>query len=291
MEVLPETNQVISNNTLMEILEPTDCPNSFTDDCLRENTTAGPSNSPQNNFPPTDIDKLLVNVTPDSNTVEVDDRADFDDSDADPTYTQDSSDNQATDKSDDECKSSQWQQSNPEKWKKAFERNSVNKGSPMLSLGERRICKSFFLKTLDISSGHLTTALADTDSGTFPGDDKRGKHPKYNKTSNEYVTLIKEQIESFPESHYTRCVTKRKYLDQKLNILKMYSLYKAIILRSYCTRGFFIFRYMVIPKELHSWYKSLPTSNQAKDSVPEPAQTDSGEDDDESGSGSDSKSE
>ncbi|ESO82818.1 hypothetical protein LOTGIDRAFT_155850 [Lottia gigantea] len=86
MEVLPETNQVISNNTLMEILESTDCTNSFTDDCLRENTTAGPSNSPQNNFPPTDIDKLLINVTPDSNTVEVDDRADFDDSDADPTY-------------------------------------------------------------------------------------------------------------------------------------------------------------------------------------------------------------
>ncbi|ESO84982.1 hypothetical protein LOTGIDRAFT_168241 [Lottia gigantea] len=49
-----------------------------------------------------------------------------------------------------------------------------------------------------------------------------------------------------------------------------------------CTQG-------VIPNELHLWYKSLPTSNQAKDSVPEPAQTDSGEDDDESGSGNDTE--
>ena len=59
------------------------------------------------------------------------------------------------------------------------------------------------------------------------GEDKRGKHTPSKETPEEDLHHVRGHIESFPitESHYTRKDTKRKYLDQKLSIAKMYALY------------------------------------------------------------------
>lgn len=94
---------------------------------------------------------------------------------------------------------------------------------------EDRVCKKFFLATLDIGHGPLDTALRHmSDSGTFCSEDKRGKHSPANKTDNDAIAVVRRHIESFPtiESHYTRKDTRRRYLDQSLSISKMYRLYK-----------------------------------------------------------------
>ncbi|CAH1979304.1 unnamed protein product [Acanthoscelides obtectus] len=58
----------------------------------------------------------------------------------------------------------------------------------------------------------------------------RGRHVPSNKTSQEDKQVIMNHIESFPlsESHYCRKSSQRKYLDAKLSIAKMYSLYKEL---------------------------------------------------------------
>lgn len=64
--------------------------------------------------------------------------------------------------------------------------------------------------------------------GVFEGDDQRGKKEPFNKTKPEDFEKVKSHTESFPVMlpHYTRKSTKRKYLDSKLSISKMHSLYK-----------------------------------------------------------------
>lgn len=96
------------------------------------------------------------------------------------------------------------------------------------SKGRFRTCANFFRKTLCISNGPIATALNGKNAtGTFQGVDRRGRKTPGNKTPEEQISLIKEHIESFPvmESHYVRQSSKRKYLDSRLSILKMYELY------------------------------------------------------------------
>ena len=91
-----------------------------------------------------------------------------------------------------------------------------------------RVCQSFFLKTLCISSRAVVTAVEGrTDSGTFGQMDGRGRHPPGNKTDAEHKRAVLEHIKSFPavESHYCRKDSQRQYLDSKLTINKMYELY------------------------------------------------------------------
>ena len=93
---------------------------------------------------------------------------------------------------------------------------------------EKRVCKQFFLRTLDTSDARVNSALKErSGNNSFVGDDKRGKHTPSNKTPEEDLHHVRRHIESFPitESHYTRKYTKTKYLDQKLSIAKMYALY------------------------------------------------------------------
>ena len=102
---------------------------------------------------------------------------------------------------------------------------SFKKGSEVV-----RVCKRFFLKTIDISHGPLITALKGRgEAGPFMGEDRRGRHTPANKASGGVIQRVKTHIESFPqiESHYTRSGSRRCYLDQKLSINKMYRLYKV----------------------------------------------------------------
>ena len=113
----------------------------------------------------------------------------------------------------------------PSKSGKFFQRKFV------LSSGDKcvRICKSVFLKTLAISDGRLHRALLNKrKNGGVAQGDKRGKHGKQNRISEDLIADVKEHIASFPSntSHYTRShsVT-RKYLSPNLSINEMYRLY------------------------------------------------------------------
>lgn len=94
---------------------------------------------------------------------------------------------------------------------------------------EVRVCKNFFLKTLAISHGPVDKALAGLNdvSGIFNSSDMRGRKEPGNKTAPELIAQVKSHIERFSTmgSHYCRKSTKRKYLDSKLSISKMYDLY------------------------------------------------------------------
>ena len=94
---------------------------------------------------------------------------------------------------------------------------------------KHRVCQEFFLKTLCISNVVVYNAFNHRASNnTYAGTDKRGKKEPGNKTKPEIITAVKRHIESFPTipSHYSRKSTKKLYLDSKLSIAKMFSLYK-----------------------------------------------------------------
>ena len=90
-----------------------------------------------------------------------------------------------------------------------------------------KVCKLFFLRTLDISERMVYTALdKETDTGIVLPD-KRGKSSdKY--CNREERDIIHEHIDSFPrtESHYCRKTTKREYLGGHLSVEKMYRDYE-----------------------------------------------------------------
>lgn len=93
-----------------------------------------------------------------------------------------------------------------------------------------RVCENFFKNTLCISNGPINKAFSERGtSGSFEGQDRRGKHEPVNKTKDEDVQFVKGHIEAFPtmESHYCRNTSSKKYLDSTLSISKMYELYKA----------------------------------------------------------------
>ena len=68
-----------------------------------------------------------------------------------------------------------------------------------------RVCKRFFLATLDIGEGFVHHAMVNSQNGTFTGSDGRGKHPAHNRTRDSSVEYVKDHIRSFPcvEPHYT----------------------------------------------------------------------------------------
>lgn len=93
---------------------------------------------------------------------------------------------------------------------------------------QTRVCKKFFMNTLDIGHGRIDTAVENRDeTGNFEAIDGRGHHVPGNKIPIYDVNRVKTHIESLPtmESHYTRKDTKRLYLNQNLSIRKMHELY------------------------------------------------------------------
>lgn len=94
-------------------------------------------------------------------------------------------------------------------------------------LGENiRVCKEFFLGTLDISQQRVNVYHKNKDKATnIPRPLKTGNNNKV--TSDEKKTSVRNHIRSFPhiESHYCRSSSKCHYLDPGLSIAKMYRLY------------------------------------------------------------------
>ncbi|XP_048125447.1 uncharacterized protein LOC125311430 [Alosa alosa] len=92
-----------------------------------------------------------------------------------------------------------------------------------------RVCKDFFLKTLDMSEKFARSAggLRHSELGMTPPSKKR-RHTPQNKVPESSKDKIREHINSFPtlESHYSRKDTSKLYLEGSLNLVKMYALYK-----------------------------------------------------------------
>lgn len=95
-----------------------------------------------------------------------------------------------------------------------------------------RVCKTFFLKTLDISNKRIRNVIIKKNgnqSGISPRD-KRGKKEPPNKIPAERVEIVMEHIRKFPNysSHYSRArAPNKRYLCPNLNLSKMYKLYET----------------------------------------------------------------
>ena len=88
-----------------------------------------------------------------------------------------------------------------------------------------RVCKEFYLSTLDISQRRVEY-FHERKAATNEFTDKRGKHTK-SKVPTDTKEFIKEHINSFPRmsSHYCRATTRKEYLAADLNMTRMYNLY------------------------------------------------------------------
>lgn len=100
--------------------------------------------------------------------------------------------------------------------------------SVTLKLKDKRVCKLFFIKTLDISQKRYDNVLKKRRDSGVPSTDKRGKHIPSNKTPDDIIESVKQHINSFPKysSHYSREKNPHtKYLSSDLNLKKMYELF------------------------------------------------------------------
>lgn len=87
------------------------------------------------------------------------------------------------------------------------------------------VCKRFFLATLNISEKKVRLAMQrKSAAGTFEGDDKRGRHPPANKTSQAAISGIHRHIDTYPALDIRKDSTKR-YLPSGLNVALMYRQY------------------------------------------------------------------
>lgn len=95
---------------------------------------------------------------------------------------------------------------------------------------DKRVCKSFFLRVIQISNKRLDYALRIKKSVSGLAEtDKRGKHAPANKIPDEKLNWIRDHINSFPKyvSHYGERRSTRQYLRPHLSINKMYELFKT----------------------------------------------------------------
>ena len=94
---------------------------------------------------------------------------------------------------------------------------------------EYRVCKTFFAKTLDITSKLVDYTMKKTESGVYIGTDERGKREPVNKTKEEDLELVRLHINSFTPldgGRGKKDKNKKRYLSSDLNIVKMYNMYK-----------------------------------------------------------------
>lgn len=107
------------------------------------------------------------------------------------------------------------------------ENSKVRTNSKSFFLLNKRVCQSFFLKTLSISNGPLIKAFKHKNVYTnfFDGDDKRGKHTPSNKLSEEIVESVVNHLEQ--HSIKNSKSKKRVICDPEIKSLRhLFSLFK-----------------------------------------------------------------
>ncbi|KAF2879291.1 hypothetical protein ILUMI_26883 [Ignelater luminosus] len=116
---------------------------------------------------------------------------------------------------------------------KRHNQDAVNQktSSSCITLKGHRVCKKFFLQTLDISNKRFSNVLKKKTADGIVQTDKRDQHSPANKLLPTQIDFVKRHIKLFPKfkSHYSRKHNpNRQYLDSSLNINKMYRLYKEL---------------------------------------------------------------
>lgn len=93
--------------------------------------------------------------------------------------------------------------------------------------GEKiRVCKSFFMSTLDVSDRFIRTVVdkSRSDVSGIIMEDRRGKHGNHSRVDNNIKDGVRHFIKAIPkiESHYCRADTRKEYIDGSKNIAEIY---------------------------------------------------------------------
>ncbi|KFM61201.1 hypothetical protein X975_03154, partial [Stegodyphus mimosarum] len=90
-----------------------------------------------------------------------------------------------------------------------------------------KVCREFFMATLNVTDAFIRTSLSKISSSGILQPDLRGHHPPHNKFSPETEANIREFILSFPitESYYSHKISDKKYSSGNLSVAKMYKMF------------------------------------------------------------------
>ena len=108
-----------------------------------------------------------------------------------------------------------------------FRRRFTNKYSFSVNGQCIKVCKEFFMATLNVTDALIRSSLHACMSEGVQRLNRRGQHQKENQLDKARLRFVEEHIASFPskESHYCHKLSKKRYQDQNLNISKMHTLY------------------------------------------------------------------
>lgn len=108
------------------------------------------------------------------------------------------------------------------------ERSSIREYHIMSKEAKKRVCKSFFMSTLDIGKKVIDFAIRKQQEGGTILPDQRGRHQTSTKIPEDQAQFVHDHIRSFPTmlSHYCRKDTSKQYLDSTLSVSRMYNLYE-----------------------------------------------------------------
>lgn len=113
--------------------------------------------------------------------------------------------------------------------KEPSEKSKNRTNSKSFFLLNKRVCQSFFLKTLAISNGPLIKAFEHKNEYTnfFDGDDKRGRHAPVNKLSPELVASVIVHLDQFTTKFSGPKCKRRVIVDPEIRSLKhLFRLYQ-----------------------------------------------------------------
>ena len=109
------------------------------------------------------------------------------------------------------------------------EKSKNRTNSKSFFLLNKRVCQSFFLKTLGISNGPLIKAFEHKNEYTnfFDGDDKRGRHAPVNKLSAELIASVIYHLDQYTSSTPVPKCKRRVIFNPEVRSLKhLYRLYQ-----------------------------------------------------------------
>lgn len=92
----------------------------------------------------------------------------------------------------------------------------------------RRVCKTFFMNTLNIGDKFIRTTWAKPKTCILIEKDNRERHSKHPTVQETIKDSVRQHINSFHriESHYLRAQTTREFIDGSLTLAQMYRYYK-----------------------------------------------------------------
>lgn len=131
-----------------------------------------------------------------------------------------------------------------------------------------RVCKCFFMATLAINHKVITTVLRKQtlcNSGKVMEKDKRGRHGKHKKISEDIKNSIRKHINTIPriESHYCRSHSSKEYIEGSKSIADLHRDYLELCKQENAPSGNYLMYFKIFNEEFNLAFH-LPKKDQCE---------------------------